>query len=274
MSAKTGKDFRLNRFEDPDTWEALGIVNPCEPFVNVLDLVTEEGTEARKLGLLEPMLVGPQINPTILLQRFDYLTTYAMITAEGPVPAHDLRWTDGITKYTLGDCKVNTCEVTVPLSGAVKAVMTIPAKTLDPTTYTADWQKFTEKPLTRKNVTVLTVGASDLNTRFTEIAFAVDNRVSVEGRGTGITPQDVYEKEARYSGRIDVVVTGAMSMMDVYGGTKRTVTIALQDRQTTPVIRSFMYTDAVLKVSRLSVRGLGRLIERIEFEGDSLTIGT
>lgn len=270
--SKTGKDFRLNRWADPATWEALGIINPCEPFVNLPEIATEEGTETRKLSLLEPMLAVPQINPTILLQRFDYLTTYAMITAEGVVPAHNLRWTDGITKYTLTDCKVNTCEITVPLTGAIKAALTILAKTLDDTTYTPAWASYTEKPMTRKNVTTLLIGTTDVLTKFMEIAFGVDNRVSAEARGTGITPQDVYEREARYSGRIDVALTSAALLKDVYSGTRKTIEVALQDRQGTPVTKTFTFTDALLKVSRLSVAGLGRIVERVEWDGDSLTI--
>jgi len=270
MSVKTGKDFHLNRFATPDTWEALGIVNPCEPFVAVEDM-TEEGTETRKLSLLEPSLAVPQINPTILLQRFDYLTTYAMITAEGVVPAHDLRWTDGITFYTLADCKVNTCEVTIPFSGADKAVLGIIGKTLDDTVFSPDWASFAEKPMTRKNVTALSVG-SDVISRFVEVAFSVDNRVSAEGRGTGIIPLDVYEKEARYSGRLDLVSTAAALLMDAYSGTRKTVVITLTDRQTSPVSKTFTFTDALLKTSRLRVSGLSRLVERIEWSGDSLTI--
>jgi len=270
MSVKTGKDFRLNRY-DGVNYHPLGIVNPCEPFVDVAELASELGTGTRKIQLLEPALVNPQINPTIQIQRFDYLVDYAIISGEGSVPAHDLRWTDGITKYTLGDCKVNTCEITVPFSGTVKAVLNIFAKTISDVAYTPSWQSWGEAPITKRNVTSLTLGGVDILGRFIEVVFRVDNRVVSEGRGTGITPQDVYEQEARYSGRIDLALTSAALLKDVYSGTKKKIVIALQDNQATPVTKTFTFSDAVIK-SRERVEGLRRIIERVEWEGARLTI--
>jgi len=274
MSVKTGRDFQLNRYYFDGTteyWYPLGIVNPCEPFVDVAELVQEVGTGTRKIQLLEPALVQPQINPTILVQRFAYLIEYAFRSGEVEVPAHTLKWTDGLTYYTLEGCKVNTCEVTIPFSGAIKAVLNIQAKSLDDTPFTPSWVSWTEEPITKRDVTALTLGGVDILGRFIEVVFRADNRVVSEGRGTGITPQDVYEQEARYSGRIDLALTSAALLKDVYSGTKKTVVITLQDRQTTPVTKTFTFSDVVIK-SRERVEGLRRIIERVEWEGARLTI--
>jgi len=261
--------------DDVGCYFPIGLINPCEPSVNVTE-ATEDGTESRKLSLLEPVLAVPQINPTVLIQRIDYIKTYAMITAEGAVPAHDLRWTNGLKVVTLKDCKVNTGEVTIPYSGVVKAVLAIIASDMieedSGLVATITWESFTEKSMTRAQLSTLTIGSVDLLTLFTEVAFGVDNRVSAEGRGTGIKPQDVYEKEARYSGREDFVLVSDSLMATVYSGVKQTVTIAVADRQPTPVTTTFEFTQALLKVSRLTKSGLTRMLERVEWSGDSLAI--
>jgi len=249
-----------------------GVAEPCEPFVTA-DEATEIGTGTRKLSLLKPASVQPEIDPTLILRDFDYLNTYCMISAEGAVPYHDLRWTDGKDYGVLEDCKANTVEVTcrVPTE-SVKVALTILAKKLDGCTgkFAGSWAKDTKEPMTTLSVTALSIGGVDVKAYLREVSFGVDNNLETVYAGPSITPRELIDREARYSGALLLTREVASQLKKVYAGGKATIVIALKDAAGTT--KTYTYTDALLRASRIPKSGLGAIFERIEWSGDSLTI--
>lgn len=265
-----GKSFKLNRIAG-STCSAIGIPKNPRPHVRARSF-TELGTEARTLSLRKAMEVLPGIEFDLVLQDFSYLETYAMVTAEGVVPAHDIVFTDGVEIGKFSNCKVARCEMSVPRA-SVEAAITILAESYAVVSPAPSWDTpIAFDPMTFMDVQSFTIGGgSDLKTLFRDLRFAVDNRVVAEYFGTGVTP-DVEEQEAVYSGSVVIPRTAAALLADVLTGTPVEVVISLKDHETTPVTKTFTFSDCILTLSRIEIRGLGIELERIEWEPTSLAI--
>lgn len=268
-----GKSWKVNRWEtgEPETWEALGKIKEATPQVTPRTS-SEVGTDSRTIDkVVSELSIGLDI--LMLLQRWDYLMSYAIITAEGAVPAHILRYTDGQELKELQGAKVNTCEFRIPRGEAIKVNLSVLGKDLADFT-TPTWASWTERVATWKEVTLLTLGdnGADLKALFREIAFGVDNHIAQEYYGQTIKPQEVEEAEATYSASVVVPRKNASQIVDALAGTEPTFVIAIKDLQDpTPETKTFTFSNCSLG-TRIEVRGLGIELEAITLEPESLAI--
>lgn len=272
MSSAFGKSFQINRVVTgaPDVYYQMGgtIIN-ATPGVRG-DSIREAGTGQRRLALLKSAGVVPQLDFEMNIKRLDdYITSYAMISEEGVVPAHQLYYTDGVDDMGFTECKVDSCRILVRARESVKAEISVLAKDVSAVTL-GTFLSRTEEPISWEDVTAISIGGEVTNWR--EFAFGVNNNVSAEFLGSGLMPSEVEEAEAFYSGYVLLSRKAASRMNSVKSGSKAIIAIGLEDHQSTPVTTSFTFTDALLKVSTVEVRGLGLELERIEWEGDQLSI--
>jgi len=273
MSAQFGKNWKINRVVKgtPDVYHELGgsVLNArIDPRVTVYE---EVGSGQRQLTAQKAVAAKPLVEWTQNIRRLDdYITTYAMITAEGVVPAHTLYVTDGVEHHDFSLAKVNEVRISIRQLESIKAAISVFGKTHNtPELGTFLYQ--TEAAMFKDAVTTLTLGAAV--TKWSDIEFGVNNNIIQEILGTTITPSEVEEKEARYFMRITRARVGATSKFgDALDGTEQDFVIALVDKQTTPVTKTFTFADMVLTTSRIEDRGLGIVYERIEGKGKSLVI--
>jgi len=262
-----GKSWRANRWDGTSLYP-LGKIQEATPEVSPRTSV-EVSTGTRQIDK-EIAEVAISLDILMLLQRFDYIEDYAMISGEGSVPSHDIRWTDGQQARELSDAKVNTCEFRCPRGEAIKISLNLIGKDM-PTITEPSWVSWAEKPVFWKNITTLTLGGTDLLPYFREIMFRVNNNIMSEYYGTGIKPQDVEEGEAAYEGSITLPRRIASKISDALAGTEPTFVVAIRDNQAVPVTKTFTFDNCSLG-SRIEVRGLGLSLEAITLEPDRLTI--
>jgi len=273
MSAQFGKQWKINRVVKgtPDVYHQLGgtiLDARIDPRLTVHE---EAGSYQRQLASQQVVAAKPIIEWTQNIRRLtDYITTYAMITAEGAVPAHTLYATDGAEHHDFSLSKVNACRISIRQLESIKAALSVCIKT--PATATLDTFLYQTDPAMYKDaVTTLTLNASPV-TKWSEIEFGVNNNVLQEVLGTTITPTEVEEQEARYSMRITKAKVGAGKFADAIAGTVQDFVIALADNQSSPVTKTFTFADMYLSSARIEDRALGVIMERIEGRGKSLVI--
>ena len=272
MSVVYGTDYQINVKNDT-VYEPLG-GTVYEPVLDPnASIVTEVGCGegARTIAAQKIVSAKPALRWTMNLRKLvDYITTKAMITAEGAVPAHDLTVKIGSEYHILGGCKVNTCRITIRQLESIKAALEVFAKTR---TEGSSWtfEKATDDAMWKDALTTLTLGSTPI-TKWREVEFGVDNKVAQEILGVDILPTEVHEREAAYTGHIIRAVAGATEVADVLAGTPKDVVITLTDNQTTPVAKTFTFAGAYLKTSRISVRGLEMIVERIDWEAKTMVI--
>lgn len=229
----------------------------------------EPVTGTRTLDLLQQTGVVPGIDWTQTVKVLgDYITTYAMPTAQGAIIAHSLGYTDGAETNELKLAKVNRCNIVVRRGETIKAELSALAEdlaTFSPAT-------FLHKTEAAMDWTDAGLSIESTITNWREFGFGVDNNVKAEFLGTGLVPSDVEEGEAVYSGYAIISRKAASKFADVKAGVAKTVAITLTDHQTTPVATTFTFAAAILKISRVEVRGLGMELERIEWEAPGLVI--
>jgi len=275
MSAQFGKAYKINRVVKgtPDVYHELGgtvLGGRIDPRVTVHEEVGSG--EGRQLSAQKAVAVKPIIEWTQNIRRLeDYITTYAMITAEGVVPAHTLYVTDGAEHHDFSLAKVNSCRISIRQTASINAAISVFGKTrAAPTLGTFLYQ--TDPAMYKNAVTTLTLNTAPV-TGWRDIEFGVDNNVVQEVLGTAITPAEVEEQEARYFMRITKARIGATSkFVDAYSGTVQDFVIALQDGQGTPVTKTFTFADMYLTTARIEDRELGMILHRIEAKGKSLVI--
>ena len=271
MSSKFGKAFKLNRVVSgtPYThYELGGRIIRAVPTMNG-DTYREPVTGTRTLDILKQTGVVPGIDFTMNIKRLeDYITTYAMITAQGAVPAHSLGYTDGYEQNEFAQSKVDRCNIVVRRGESIKAELSVLAEDLD-TFSPATFLYHTEKAMMWNDAT-LNIDGSITNWR--EFAFGVNNNVVAEFLGVGLTPSEVEELEALYSGYAIISRKVDSKFATVKEGSDVSIAIALTDHQTSPVTKNFVFADSILKISRVEVAGLGLELERIEWEAPGLVI--
>jgi len=273
MSIAYGDKYKINRFATP-TYYGLGGTVMTATIDPDAEIATEvgcgEGTRA--IAFRKITAVRPKVSWTQNVRKLtDYLTTYALITAEGAVPAHNLALDEGgggLHLFT--DCKVNTCRITIRQMESIKAALEVLAK--DRSTQTTwTFVKATEEAMYKTALTTLSIGGTP-ETKWQEVEFGVDNNVIQEILGVAIKPTEVGERQALYSGHIIRAVAQASLVSDVIAGTPKTIEIALTDNATTPVTKTFTFANAELRRSQVQARGLDMVIERIEWEAKTMVI--
>jgi len=203
------------------------------------------------------------------IQRIaDYITAYAIPDAEGAITAHTLYTDDGTNDHDLTAAKVNTCEIRVRRGESVKAILEVIGKTWGTETYVAGTAR-EEAPIDFTDAT-LNIGGAITDWRMFNLI--VNNNVKAEFLGVGLTPAEVYDRHAFYSGRVERAIAGTDKFSVVSLGTVGDVVITLADHQTVPVTTTYTFDDAVLKTSRKNIRALDLIIETIEWECSDLDI--
>jgi len=272
----SGKDFRLQRFTDgvtPTYHNLGGIVEPCEPVVGG-EPITAVGVGVRQLALLKTARSFAQINPTILLQVLDdYITSHAMISGEGSVPEHILRWTDGVENRGLKKAKVSTCELRLVHGDILRADLVVEGL-YDATTFTPSWEsEYDFDPITHDKLTTFTIGAYDFKDEFKELVWGVDHNLEREYAGPTLEPRGLIEKEAIYRGSFLITKEATDDLLEgARIGTEWDIVISIEDNQPTPVTKTFTFDDVILTDVRLIKRGLGAEYRRVAWQGAKLTI--
>jgi len=274
MSAQFGKNWKINRItkDTPDTYYQLGGSILDARIDSRVTVHEEAGSQTRQLVSQEVVAAKPVVEWTQNIRRLtDYITTYAMITAEGTVPAHILYVTDGAEHHDCGGCKVNSCRINIRQLESIKASLSVPFKT-HATPSLGTFLYRTEVALYKDAVTALTLNAVAV-TKWSEIEFGIDNNVVQEILGTAVLPSEVEEQEARYFMRLTRARVGATSKFgDALAGTEQDFVIALTDKQSSPVTKTFTFADMYLRTARKEDRALGIIMERLEGVGKSLVI--
>jgi len=272
MSTVFGTDYQINR-KVATVYYGLG-GTPYEPTLDPdATIVTEVGCGegSRAISAQKIVAVNPKLSWTMNVRKLDdYITLNGMITAEGAVPSHDLAVKIGTEYHLLTACKVNTCKITIRQKETVKAALEVLAKGRSAG---ASWTfvKATDAAMWKDSLITLSIAGTPV-TNWSEVEFGVDNKVVQESLGVDILPTEMGEREAVYSGYILRAVNVATLIPDVISGTPKTIVMALRDNQGTPVTKTFTFANATLKTSRVNVRGLEMVMERIEWEAKGLVI--
>ena len=264
-----GKTFKINRYDTQYNPMGGTILNATlDPRIQTH---MEAGTAQRQLASHKVVAAKPVLDFEMNIRRLtDFITSHAMITAEGVVPAHTLYYTDGTESYKFENSKVNTCRISIKTLESVKANIQVALKShaaLSPSTF----EFRTEDAMYKDAVTTLNIESAPV-TGWSEIEFGVDNKVLQEVLGTDIEPTEVEEQEAVYTGHILRAKPSTSKYTTALDGTVQDIVIALQDNQSSPVTKTFTYANACLKTSKIEIRKLGLDFERIEWEGKSQVI--
>jgi len=229
----------------------------------------EPVTGTRALDLLKQSGVIPGIDWTMNIKVLtEYITAYAMITAEGEPTAHSLGFTDGVEINELKLAQVDRCNILVRRGESVKAELSAIGEDLAEFTPATFLHK-TEEPIKWTDAT-LNIGGAITNWR--EFAFGVNNNAVAEFLGTGLVPTDVEVLQAEYFGHAIISRKAASKFGAVKGGTETSIAISLADHQATPITKTFTFAKGILRTSRIEVVGLGLELERIEWEAPGLVI--
>ena len=266
--AYTGKSWQLST--GTATYMGEGKILDAESSYEA-DIFSEPGTGGRQLATL-PLTASalPRLRFTMNIRRLtDYVNTNAIITAEGTVPSHTLYSTDGVNPHDLTSAKVNTCEIRINRGESIKAIIEVIGKTWGSTAFQAGLAR-AEDPIDWTKATLSIAGASITN--FRNMGFTVNNSVQAEFLGTTLTPTEVFERQAIYSGFVERSVTGADKFSVVAAGTKSSVVYAITNNETIPVTKTYTFSSCPLRVSRKPVRALDLDIERIEWDSGVLVI--
>jgi len=274
MSAQFGKNWKINRVAKgtPDVYYQLGgtvLDAHIDPRITVHE---EAGSGTRQLVSQQVVAAKPVVEWTQTIRRLDdYITSYAMITAEGAVPAHTLYVTDGAEHHDFSSNKVNSCRISIRQLESIKAALSVFVKTHDVATLDTFLYR-TDPAMYKDAVTTLTLNTVAV-TKWSEIEFGIDNNVVQEILGTTILPSEVEEGEARYFMRITRGRVGATSKFgEALSGTEQDFVIALTDNQSSPVTKTFTFADMLLRTARKEDRALGIIMERLEGVGKSMVI--
>lgn len=272
MTYVYGKDYQIN-IKNASVYEAIG-GTVYEPTLDPnAEVVTEVGCGegARTIAAQKLVSARPTLRWTMNIRRLaDYITSKAMITAQGALPAHDLIVKIGTEYHILGSCKVNTCKLRVRQNESIKAELEVFAKTRTAgSTFT--FASRADGAMWKNAVTTFTINTVAV-TGWQEFDFGIDNKVVSEVLGTDILPTEVGEREALYTGRILRAVSGTTKIGDVLAGTEQDIVITLTDNQGTPVVVTFTFADCNIRSNPVRVRGLEMVFEEINWSGKGLVI--
>lgn len=265
-----GSEYEVNRYADP-TYYSLGMrITNAQKYVDTT-LIKQPGTGQRRLVLLEDGSKLPGLTFTGLVQRLDgYITAYAFIDQEGTLPAHNLRYTDGVDLSTFTDCLVDSCELHTRVDGPIEARFRVPAKTFANFTPEPTWESDTEKPMIYADVSTVKIGTTTI-TNWEELACRVRHNVIQKALGNVKTPSIVKGRQIEYSGLMVLSRASASKLLDIYNGMEQDAVYEFTDHQTpTPVTKTFTFEKAKWKVSRVEVPGTDIEWERLEWEAKKL----
>jgi hypothetical protein len=272
MSTAYGTEFQINR-KSGATYFGLG-GTPYEPTLDPDATVVTEvgcGEGTRAISAQKTVAINPKLSWTMNVRNLsDYILAMAMITGEGVVPSHDLAVRIGTEYHLFTGCKVNTCKVTIRQKETIKAALEVLAKGRSAG---ASWTfiKSTDAAMWKDSLTTLSIGGTPV-TNWSEAEMGIDNKVQQESLGVDIMPTEMGEREAMYTGYILRAISGATLVPDVISGATKTMVYALRDNATTPVTKTFTFANATLKTSRVNVRGLEMVMERIEWQAKTMVV--
>jgi len=265
-----GSEYKLNRFDDPNYKETGLLVTNAEPYVENTP-IKQPVTGSRRLGLLQSGSKLPGISFNALVQRLvDYITTYAFVTAEGTLPAHELRYTDGVDLKKFTDILVDSCELYTRVDGPLEARAKALAKTIDDFT-SPSWAARTEEPMIYKNLTTVKIGSATI-TNWEEIVCRVRHNVIQKALGNTQTPSIVKGRQIEYSGSYQLSRAAASKLGDIYTGYVQDAVMIWTDNQSTPVVVTLTFPDAEWKASRIRIPGVDIEWELLEWEAKKLVI--
>ncbi len=274
----TGKSYKLKRYAAGD-YHVGGILFYGSPDMNPT-LTQEAGSGQYELALSKITGVMPKINWHMKLQRLgdfvaDYSGTnkFAFVSDEGAQTAHTLYYTDGLDSFKFTDCYTNSCTVRIPLHGAITAELESLATTYASQAYGSDPSSITDAVLTKANLNTLKIGNTSINTDWMTVDFGVTHNVKQENLGTTLPPADVYQQETKYFVNITRALKTQSFATGAYNATPQTITIQLNDNQTTPVKTKFTFTDMQMSAQSKEIRELGIIQERITCSGKDCTLG-
>lgn len=284
MSAMSGYGFKAKRVAGVTTLldkHLGGMIANAEPQTRV-DMEEQAATGQYELAVLQPAAIFPRLRLEMKVQQLehyiaDYSATnkFCFVSAEGALATHNLYVTDGLDPFKWTGCLVDSCEVTIPIRGAVMATINVLAKTRTPQAYGSAPSAITDAVLMHTNVNTMTIGgttAYDISGDFQEFRFGVNHNIQQEVLGTTLTPTEVLQRQTVYSGSIRrALKTQSWSAM-AYNGTKQTIVLQINDNRTTPKKTKFTWTNAYITTQQKSVRGLDMIIERIDWRAKDLTL--
>jgi len=264
-----GSEYKLNRYLASYKETGLLVTN-AEPYVETT-VLKQPVTGSRRLGLLQSTSKLPGISFNALVQRLaDYITSFAMITAEGALPAHELRYTDGVDIKKFTDCLVDSCELYTRVDGPLEARLKVLAKTMDDFV-TPSWVARTEEPMIYKNLTTVKIGSTTI-TNWEEIVCRAKHNVIQKALGNVQTPSIVKGRQIEYSGSYQLSRAAASKTGDIYSGYIQDAVNIWTDNQSSPVAVTLTFPDAEWKSSRIRVPGTDIEWELLEWEAKKLVI--
>jgi len=273
----TGKSYKLKRYDSGD-YHVGGILFYGNPDMNPT-LTQEAGSGQYELALSKVTGVAPKINWHMKLQRLenfiaDYSNTneFAFVNDEGAQTAYTLYYTDGLDNFNFTDCYTNSCTIRIPLHGAIVAEVESLATTYASQAYGSDPSAITDAVLTKANLDTLKLESTSIKTDWMTVDFGVTHNVKQENLGTTLPPADVYQQETKYFVNITRALKTQSWASSAYNGTDQTVTIQLNDNQTTPVKTKFTFTNMQISAQSKEIRELGIIQERITCSGKDLTL--
>lgn len=284
MAAKSGYDFKAKRVIGPTTpldKHLGGIIANAEPRTRV-DMEEQAATGQYELAVLQPAAIFPQLRLEMKVQQLEhYIADYShankfcFVSAEGALAVHNLYVTDGLNAVKWTDCLVDSCEVVIPIRGAIMATINVLAKTRPAQAYGSAPSVITDAVLMHTNVNTMTIGgttAYNIKGDFQEFRFGVNHNIQQEVLGSTLTPTEVLQRQTVYSGSIRrALKTQSWSAM-AYSGTKQTIVLQINDNRTTPKKTKFTWTNAYISTQQKAIRGLDMIVERIDWRAKDLVL--
>jgi hypothetical protein len=194
---------------------------------------------------------------------------YAMVTAEGTLPAHGLYVTDGSVKRGFTDCLIDRCDIEVDQTGSATAELTAFSIANEAKDLTVTYD--TEAPITKKGFTAVEIGLTSI-AKFTSLRFGVVNNIARVPTGTTDVITELFARDPNYSGRLTFLKTASQPIFNWDATLKQNVLITIQDNQATPVSKTFTFTLAAMRSNPFDVEELNETYERIDWQGDKVTI--
>lgn len=199
----------------------------------------------------------------------DYVIGYAFVSAEGDLPEHELRYTDGVDDMKLTGAKADKCRVSVRSGGRARVSLEAVGKDLASESF-GTVSESDDEPIDFTGFTTVNFGGAIANWK--EVEFGVDNGVLAEILGTTLTPSVVESADCLYSGHLIISRAAASKLPQAIAGGTAQLQIAITDNQSTPVTKTFTWAEALYKRVTVEVPGAGLELERIEWESNGLVI--
>lgn len=279
--SQTGSSWKIKRIALGSSYHVGGKNFGAEPSVRT-STIRQAGTGTHALVYHGIKDIMPSLTFNMKLQRLsnfvaDHTDTnkFCFVSAEGALDSYTVVTTDGLNTFQHTSSVTDSCTVTIPRNEPITVDVRLFSMKPASSSYGSDPSAITDAVLVggATNLDTMTLGGTNILADFITSTMVVNHNTQQLFYGTEKIPRSVKQRETSYSGRIERALRSNSWRGTSYDGTEQDIVIQINDNQTPSAEKTeFTFSDAKITAYAEPVRELGMILERIDWESDSLTL--